>query len=54
VKAGSNICAVTLPVVEGDEKGTQYPGVKTGNTVSVAYKTGDLALQVGTVSNLRQ
>jgi hypothetical protein len=46
VEVGSNTSTEALPVVEGDEKGTRcsYGG----------YKYGDLALQVGGVSNRRQ
>jgi hypothetical protein len=38
-------------VVGGDEKGTQYPGVQLGHPVPGGDKYGDLALQVGGVSN---
>jgi hypothetical protein len=54
VEAGSNTSTVTLRVVRGDEKGTKCLGVQLGYPVTVGYKYGDLALQVGGVSNLRQ
>jgi hypothetical protein len=44
VEAGSNTYTVAMQVVGGDEKGNQCLG---------EYKYGDLALQVGRVSNLR-
>jgi hypothetical protein len=37
--------------VDGDEKGTQYPGLYLGHRVPGGYNYGDLALQVGGVSN---
>jgi hypothetical protein len=54
VKAASNNFTVALRVVGGDEKGTQCLGVLLGHPVPGGYKYGDLALQVGGVSNLRQ
>jgi hypothetical protein len=54
VEEGSNTSTVALRVVGGDEKGTQYLGVYPGHPVAGGYKYGDLALQVGGVSNLRQ
>jgi hypothetical protein len=53
VEAGSNTSTVALQVVGGDEKGTKCLGVKLGYPVPGGYKYGDLALQVGRVSNLR-
>jgi hypothetical protein len=50
---GSNTSSVALRVVGGDEKGTQGLGVYLGHPVPRQYKYGDLALQVGGVSNLR-
>jgi hypothetical protein len=35
----------------GDKKGAQCPGVQLGHFVAGGYKFGDLALQVGGVSN---
>jgi hypothetical protein len=49
VEAGSNTSTVTLRVVGGDEKEPSARGIPLGG-----YKYGDLALQVGGVSNLRQ
>jgi hypothetical protein len=40
--------------VGGDEKGTQCLGVYLSHPVPGGYKYGDLALQVGGVSNLRR
>jgi hypothetical protein len=54
VEAGSNTSTVALRVVGGDEKGTQYVVVKLGHPVPGGYKYGELALQVGGFSNLRQ
>jgi hypothetical protein len=54
VEAGSNSSTVALRVVGGDEKGTQCLGIQPGHPVPGGYKYGDLALQVGGVSNLRQ
>jgi hypothetical protein len=54
VEAGSNTSTVALRDVGGDEKGTQCLGVKPGHPVPGGYKYGDLAHQVGGVSNLRQ
>jgi hypothetical protein len=54
VEAGSNTSTVALLLVGDDEKGTQCLGVKLGHPVRGGYKYGDLALQVGVVSNLRQ
>jgi hypothetical protein len=53
-EAGSNTSTVTLRVVGGDEEGTPCLGVQLGHHVPGGYKYGDLALQVGGVSNLRQ
>jgi hypothetical protein len=54
VKASSNTSTVALRVVGGNEKRTQCLGVSLGHLVPGGYKYGDLALQVGVVSNLRQ
>jgi hypothetical protein len=54
VEVGSNISTEALLVVGGDEKGTQRLGVQLGHPVPGGYKHGDLALQVGGLSNLRQ
>jgi hypothetical protein len=54
VEAGSNTSTVELRVGGGDESGTQCLGVYLGYPVPGGYKYGDLALQVGIVSNLRQ
>jgi hypothetical protein len=54
VEARSNTSTVALRVVGGDEKGNQCLGVSPGHSVTGGYKYGDLALQVGGVSNLRQ
>jgi hypothetical protein len=54
VEAGSNTSTVAQRVVEGDEKRTQCLGVKLSHLIPVGYKCGDVALQVGGVSNLRQ
>jgi hypothetical protein len=54
VEAGSNTSTVALRVAGGDEKGTQCLEVKLGHHIPGGYKYGDLALQVGGVSNLRQ
>jgi hypothetical protein len=48
VEAGSNTSTAVLRVLGGDQKRTQ------GHPVPGGYKDGDLALQVGGVSNLRQ
>jgi hypothetical protein len=48
VEAGSNTSTIALRVIGGDETGTQC------NPVPGRYKYGDLALEVGGVSNLRQ
>jgi hypothetical protein len=54
VEAGSNTSTVALRLVGGDGKGTSTWGI-TGQPCSWGiYKYGDLALQVGGVSNLRQ
>jgi hypothetical protein len=53
VEAGSNTSTVALRVVVGDEKGTQYLGVKLDHPVPGGYTYGGLDLQVGGVSNLR-
>jgi hypothetical protein len=54
VEASSNTSTVALLVVGGDEKGTQCLGVKSGHPLPGGYKYGDLDLQVGGVSNVRQ
>jgi hypothetical protein len=54
VEAGSNISTVALGVVEDGVKGTQCLGVKLGHLVTGGYKYGDLAIQAGGVSNLKQ
>jgi hypothetical protein len=54
VGAGSNTSTVTLRVVGGDEKGTQFLGVQLGQSVPGEYKFEDLDFQVGGVSNLRE
>jgi hypothetical protein len=54
VEAGSKTSTVALRVVGGDEKGTQFIGVKLGHPVPEEYKYGDLALQVWGVLGLRQ
>jgi hypothetical protein len=54
VEAVSNTTTVALRVVGVDEKGTQCLGVWLSHPVPGGYKYGDLALQVGAVSNLRQ
>jgi hypothetical protein len=51
VEARENTSTETLRVVRGDEKGTQCPGVYLGDPVPGEYKYGNLALQVGGVSN---
>jgi hypothetical protein len=56
VEAGSNTSTVALRVVGGDKwvpSAWEYD-VYPGNPVPGGYKCGDLALQVGEVSNLRQ
>jgi hypothetical protein len=53
VEAGSNTSTVALRVAGGDENCTQCLGVKPGHPLPGGYKYGDLALQVGEVSNLR-
>jgi hypothetical protein len=45
---------VAMRVVVGNEKGTQCLGLYLGHPVPGGHKYGDLALQVGEVSNLRQ
>jgi hypothetical protein len=45
---------IALRVVGGDEKGTQCLGVQLDHPVLEGYKCGDLALEGGGVSNLRQ
>jgi hypothetical protein len=50
VETGSNASSVALPVVGGDENGTEC----LGRHVPARYKYGDVALQVEGVSNLRQ
>jgi hypothetical protein len=54
VEAGSNTSTVALRIVGGDEKGTQCPGVLLGHSVPGGYKCGNVALQIGGVSSLRQ
>jgi hypothetical protein len=51
---GFDTSTTALRVLEADEKGTQCLGVQRGQPVPGGYKYGDLALQVGEVSNLRQ
>jgi hypothetical protein len=53
LEVGSNTATVALRVVEGDEKGTQFLRVYPGYPIPGGYKYGDLALQVGRLSNLR-
>jgi hypothetical protein len=52
--AASNTSTVALRVVGSDKKRTQCLGLKLGHSVHGGYKYGDLALQVGGISNLRQ
>jgi hypothetical protein len=52
VEAGYNSSTVALPVIRGDGKGTQCPGVYLGHSVPGGYKYGDLVLQVGGVSRI--
>jgi hypothetical protein len=54
VETGIEYLHVALRVVGGDEKGTHCLGVYLGHPVAGEYKYGDLALQVGRISNLRQ
>jgi hypothetical protein len=54
VEAGSNTSTVALRVVGGDETGMQCLGAYLGHSVPGGYKYGDLALQIGGVSNLRR
>jgi hypothetical protein len=54
VEAGSNNSTVALRVAGGEGKGTQYLGLQLSHPVPGEYKYGDIALQVGGVSNLRQ
>jgi hypothetical protein len=54
MEAGSNTSTVALRVVGGGEKGTQCLGLQLCYPLPGGYKYGDLALQVGGVSNLRQ
>jgi hypothetical protein len=54
VEAGWNISTVALRVVGGDEKGTQCLGMQLGHPVLGGYKYGDLVLQVGGGTNLKQ
>jgi hypothetical protein len=54
VEAGSNTSTVALRVIGGDEKRTQWLGIKLGHPVPGGYIYGDLALQVGGASNLRE
>jgi hypothetical protein len=54
MEAWSDTSTVALRVVGGYGKGTQCLGGITGPPCSGGYKYGDLALQVGAVSNLRQ
>jgi hypothetical protein len=54
VEAGANTSTVTLRVVGGEEKGTQFLEIKLGHHIPGGYKYRDLALQVGGISNLRQ
>jgi hypothetical protein len=52
-EAESNTSTLTLQVVGGDEKGTPCLRVKPGLSVPGEYEYGDVALQVGGVSDLR-
>jgi hypothetical protein len=54
MEAGSNTSTVALRVVGRDEKGIRRLRVQFGYPVAEGYKYGDLALQIGGVSNLRQ
>jgi hypothetical protein len=54
VEASSNNFTLALEFVGGDEKGTQCLRVSLGHPVSGGCKYGNLALQVGGISNLRQ
>jgi hypothetical protein len=54
VEAGSNTSTVALRVVGDDEKRTQCLGVELDHPVPGGYKYGDLVLQAGGVSNLRE
>jgi hypothetical protein len=54
VEEGSNTSTIALQVIGGDKEGTQCLGVLLGPLVPKKHKYGDLALQVGGVSNLRQ
>jgi hypothetical protein len=49
-----NASTVALRVVGGKEKRTKCLGIYSGQPVPRGYKHGDLALQVGGVSNLRE
>jgi hypothetical protein len=51
---GSNTSTVVLRVVRGDKNGTQCPEGIIGPPCSWGHKYGDLALQVGEVSNLKK
>jgi hypothetical protein len=51
VEAGYNTFTVALRDVRGNKKGTQCPGEKLGHPVPWGYQYGDLALQVGGVSD---
>jgi hypothetical protein len=53
VEEGSNTSNVALRVVGGDENGTHL-GIQLNNPVPGGNKYGDLVLQVGGVSNLRE
>jgi hypothetical protein len=54
IEEGSNTSTIALRVVGGEEKGTQCLGGQLGHLVPGGYKYGDVALQAGEVSNLRQ
>jgi hypothetical protein len=54
VEAVLNNSTIALHVVRSGNKGTQCLGMSLGHPVSGRYKYGNLALQVGGVSNLKQ
>jgi hypothetical protein len=54
METNSSTSTVALRVVGGDENETQGLGVQLGHPVPGGCKYGDLALQVGRVSNLGQ
>jgi hypothetical protein len=51
MEEGYNTSTIALGVVRCDIKRTQCLGVKLGHPVPGGYKYGDLAIQVGGVSN---